>query len=124
MKKKKQKLIAIARDISNGTLNGATFDISRIISITQYGFRPAKNTAHAIYVIRWIQNYAETTRVPSFLTLIDWEEKTFDKVDHKCLCEELERIGIDAHMIQALKDGYAKAIFSCRTNSTSQKQTL
>ena len=42
--------------------------------------------------------------------LLDWE-KTFEQVDHKCLCDALERMGIDAKVISVLKDGYEKATF-------------
>ena len=34
-------------------------DVEDIISKAQYGFRPAKSTAHAIHIIRRIQDYAE-----------------------------------------------------------------
>ena len=44
------------------------------------------------------------------MTLLD-SEKAFAKLDYECLCEALERMGIDAHMIQSLKDWYDKATF-------------
>ena len=69
-------------------------EVEKEVSKTQYGFRPAKSTAHAIYVIRRIQDFAERSRHPLFLTLLGWE-KTFDKVDHKALCEALKRLGIE-----------------------------
>ena len=68
-----------------------------IISKTQYGFRPAKSTAHAIYIIRRIQAFAESTGDPLFLTLLDWE-KAFDKVDHEKLLEALRRLDIHEHV--------------------------
>ena len=34
-------------------------EVEDIVSQAQYGFRPAKSTAHAIYIIRRIQDYAE-----------------------------------------------------------------
>ena len=44
------------------------------LSPTQYGFRPAKSTAHAIYVVRRIQEYAESTGNELYMTLLDWEK--------------------------------------------------
>jgi retron-type reverse transcriptase len=82
--------------------------VEKHLSATQYGFRPAKSTSHAIYVIRRIQEYAESTGNELFMTLLDWE-KAFDKVDQKCLCEALARFNIHEGVIRALKDGYDKA---------------
>ena len=70
------------------------------------GLRPAKIIAHAIFVIRRIQDFAEKHRQPLFMTLLDWE-KTFE-IDHTCLCEALHRMGLDIRLIEALSDGYKK----------------
>ena len=75
-----------------------------------YGFRPAKSTAHAIFIIRRIQDFAEKSRQPLFLTLLDWE-KAFDKVDHKALCEAMKRLDIEEGILEALKYGYGKTTF-------------
>ena len=85
-------------------------EVEDIVSKAQYGFRPAKSTAHAIYIIRRIQDYAEKTGGPLHMTLLDWE-KAFDKVDHDTLGYALERMGIDQKIINALRDGYDKASF-------------
>ena len=45
------------------------------------------------------------------MTLLDWE-KAFDKVDHKCLCDALERMGIGEKIINILRGRYDKAKFS------------
>ena len=79
----------------------------------QYGFRPAKSTVHAIYIIRGMQDYAEKGNHPLYMTLLDWE-KTFDNIDHKCLAAALERLGIDSAIIETLSDGYRKATFCGR----------
>ena len=44
------------------------------------------------------------------MTLLDWEN-TFDKVDRKCFCDALERMGIGEKIINVLRDGYDKATF-------------
>ena len=85
-------------------------EVEDIVSKAQYGFRPAKSTAHAIYIIRRIQDYAEKTGGPLYMTLLDWE-KAFDKVDHDTLGYALERMGIDQKIINTLRDGYDKASF-------------
>ena len=41
-------------------------EMEKGISITQHGYRPAKSTAHAIYVIRRFQEYTEKSRPPVF----------------------------------------------------------
>ena len=85
-------------------------EVEKEVSKTQYRFRPAKSTAHAIYVIRKIQDFVERSRHPLFLTLLD-REKTFGKVDHKALCEAMKRLGIEEGIIETLRDGYSKATF-------------
>ena len=84
--------------------------VGREVSTTQYGFRTAKNTVRAIFIIRRIQDFAEKNGEPLFMTLLDWE-KAFDKIDHRCLCEALERMGLDVGLIVALGDGHNKATF-------------
>ena len=44
------------------------------------------------------------------MTLLDWENM-FDEIDHRCLCEALEIMGIDEGVIEALGDGYNKVTF-------------
>ena len=53
-----------------------------------------KITAHAILIVRRLQDYAGKTGRPLFLTLLDWE-KEFGKITHICLCEALNRMDID-----------------------------
>ena len=87
--------------------------IEQFVSKTQYGFRPAKSTSHAIFLIKRIQEYAESTGKPLYMTLLDWE-KAFDKVDHDCLCKALERFDVHPEVIEALRDGYDNAQFYVR----------
>ena len=87
--------------------------IEQHVSKTEYGFRPAKSTSHAIYLIKRIQEFAESTGKPLYMTLLD-REKAFDKVDHDCLCKALARFGIHQDIIATLRDGYEKAGFYVR----------
>ncbi len=81
-----------------------------LVSDTQYGFRPAKSTSHATFILRRIQEFSESSGSPLYLTLLDWE-KAFDKVDHQGLCHVLERFGIHKDTIEVLKEGYQQATF-------------
>ena len=87
--------------------------IEAFVTKTQYGFRPARSTSHAIFILKRIQEFAESTGTPLYMTLLDWE-KAFDKVDHDCLCKALERFSIHQEVIEVLRDGYAKAGFYVR----------
>ena len=42
------------------------------------------------------------------MTLLDWE-KALANIDHRCLGEALERMGIDQGIIETLEDVYSKA---------------
>ena len=85
-------------------------EVETEVTKTQYGFRPAKSTAHAICVTRRMQDFAEKSNQPLYMTLLDWE-KSFDEIDNKCLAAALERLGIDNAVIETLSDGYKKATF-------------
>ena len=52
-------------------------EIETEVTKTQYGFRPAKSTAHAFFIIRRMQDFAEKRNQPFYMTLLDWE-KAFD----------------------------------------------
>ena len=49
-------------------------------------------------------------------------EKAFDKIDHKALLKAVERLGIDKHFIDVLKELYEHPIFSCKTSIANQTQ--
>ena len=70
--------------------------INDALSNTQYGFRPQRSTSHAIYIIRRLQDYAESKGARLSLALLDWE-KAFDKVQHDKLIVALQKIGFSQH---------------------------
>ena len=78
--------------------------------MTQYGFRPVKSTAHAIFIIRRIQDFAEQKRSTAVQDAPRLG-KTFDEIDHGCLGEAVERMGIEQGIIETPEDGYSKAVF-------------
>ena len=77
---------------------------------TQYGFRPGRSASHAIYVIRKPQDYAEMKGRDLYFCLLDWE-KGFDEIDHDALFSALERLDIDQHFVEVLKDCYKHPTF-------------
>ena len=77
---------------------------------TQYGFRPKRSTAHAIYVIRRVQDYAELKGAKLSMALLDWE-KAFDKVQHDKLYIALERLGFSKQYVDVIKNCYNKPSF-------------
>ena len=67
--------------------------INDALSNTQYGFRPQRSTSHAIYIIRRLQDYAESKGARLSLALLDWE-KAFDKVQQDKLIVALQKMGL------------------------------
>ena len=84
--------------------------VAQHVSKTQYGFCPGKSTSHAIYIIRRIQDFAESRSAKLSLALLDWE-KAFDKVQHDKLFIALNRMGFSAHYVDVIKDCYRKPTF-------------
>ena len=80
------------------------------VCTTQYGFRPAKSTSHAIYIIRRIQDYAESKGAKLNMALLDWE-KAFDKILHTKLILALKRLGISNKFLKVIEDCYANPTF-------------
>ena len=46
--------------------------VEHLLTRTQYGFRPSKSTSHAIYLIRRIQDFAESKATKSNRGLKDF----------------------------------------------------
>ena len=79
--------------------------VSHETTKTQYGFRPGMSTSHAIYIIRRIQDFAESKSSKLSLALLDWE-KAFDKIQHDKL-------------ILALLLNISPLQYSCRNHSVN-----
>ena len=79
------------------------------LSMTQYGFRPARSTQQPLYIARRIQDAAEQSGNNTILCFLDWE-KIFDKINHECMFERLTRMNIPAKMINLLQ-----ALYTCPT---------
>ena len=97
--------------------------VSQHITKTQYGFRPNMSTSHAIYIIRRIQDYAESTGSKLSLSLLDWE-KAFDKIQHDKLVIALQRLGFTSQYVEVIRDCYQKPTFYVKdAYGTSQVKT-
>ena len=77
---------------------------------TQYGFRPGRSTAHAIYLTRRMQDIAEQQGSNLVITMLDWE-KAFDKIVHDRLAIAMDRLGVHPHYINTIMNGYEQAMF-------------
>ena len=89
---------------------------------TQYGFWPSRSTSHALYLIRRMQDFAESKGAQLSLALLDWE-KAFDKVQHNKLFVALERLGFSKHYVDVLKNAMGLLSFLLETlleNRTSK----
>ena len=84
--------------------------VSHQITKTQYGFRPGMSTSHAIYIIRRVQDFAESKSSKLSLALLDWE-KAFDKIQHDKLILTLERLGFHSQYLDVIQDCYRKPTF-------------
>ena len=80
------------------------------VSVTQYRFRQVKSTAHAIFIIRRIQDFEEQKQSAAIHDAPRLG-KTFDETHHRCLGETLEILGIEQGITEPLEDGYSKATF-------------
>ena len=77
---------------------------------TQFGFRPARSTSHAIYLTRRMQDLCEQVASNLVITLLDWE-KAFDRLQHHRLYVALERLGVHQHFIDVIRDCYSQPSF-------------
>ena len=68
---------------------------------TQYGFRKAKSTQHAIHIIRRILEEGESTTNKLILVLLDWE-KAFDKLTREGLFSALRRANLPDKIVQVI----------------------
>ena len=84
--------------------------VSHETTKTQYGFRPGMSTSHAIYIIRRVQDFAESKSSKLSLALLDWE-KAFDKIQHDKLILALERLGFHSQYLDVIQDCYRKPTF-------------
>ena len=84
--------------------------VEHLLTRTQYGFRPSKSTSHAIYLIRRLQDFAESKAAKLSIAWLD-RQKAFDKIQHDTLWVALYRLGFSQHYIDVIADCYRTPTF-------------
>jgi hypothetical protein len=82
----------------------------QFVSGTQFGFRRGKSTSEPLFCVRRLQDLAEAGHQNIILIFLDWD-KAFDRISHHRLLEALERMKIDAKMINNIKALYEHPFF-------------
>ena len=88
----------------------------QFVSDTQFGFRRGKSTSEPLFCVRRLQDLAEAGHQNIILIFLDWE-KAFDRISHHRLLEALERMKIDAKMINNIKALYEHPFFKTIHNT-------
>ena len=88
----------------------------QFVSDTQFGFRRGKSTSEPLLCVRRLQDLAEAGHQNIILIFLDWE-KAFDRISHHRLLEALERMKIDAKMINNIKALYEHPFFKTIHNT-------
>lgn len=85
-------------------------ELEKKIWKSQFGFRKSKSTQEALFILRRIQDFAETSGEKLFLVFLDWE-KAFDKVDQVKLVEAMKRLNIPDKITRILESFYVNPQF-------------
>ena len=78
---------------------------------TQYGFRSARGTHHALFLVRRIQDWSRALSKPMRMLFLDWKQ-AFDTLDHSALDKGLQRWNIHPGYIEIIQDFYTSPEFS------------
>ena len=83
----------------------------RRISGSQYGFRPERGTADALFLARRIVDATLEDRAASlYMVLLDWS-KAFDRIKHDALLQALSRFGIRGLILDLISQGHLSRAF-------------
>ena len=77
---------------------------------TQYGFRPKKSTAQAIFIARRLMDISERAGTNLTITLLDWK-MAFDKVNQTKLLQVLRRLRVPPRMLKLIQHIYSNPKF-------------
>ena len=77
---------------------------------TQYGFRPKKSTAQAIFIARRLMDISERAGTNLTITLLDWK-MAFDKVNQTKLLQVLRRLRVPPRMLKLIQRIYSNPKF-------------
>ena len=93
------------------------------ISNTQFGFRPKKSTAQAIFIARRLVDMTERQGNNITLVCLDWQ-KAFDKVDQQRLVEVLQRLHTPPNLLQTIRNMYENTQFRVVMGEANQNTRL
>lgn len=88
------------------------------IQRTQFGFRPRKSTAQAIFIARRLLDIAERQHTNITVVLLDWE-KAFDKISHCKLLQVLRRLKTPPNMLHLVSMMYHNPRFRITAAGTT-----
>ena len=86
-------------------------ELDSYIRPTQYGFRSARGTRHALFLVRRIQDWSRALSKPMHMLFLDWKQ-AFDTLDHSALIKGLQRWNIHPGYIEIIQDFYTSPEFS------------
>ena len=86
-------------------------ELDSYIRPTQYGFRSARGTRHALFLVRRIQYWSRALSKPMHMPFLDWKQ-AFDTLDHPALIKGLQRWNIHPGYIEIIQDFYTSPEFS------------
>ena len=88
------------------------------IQKSQFGFRPKKSTAQAIFIARRLMDISERTGANLSLVLLDWK-MAFDKVNQTKLLQALRRLKVPPRMLKTIGHIYSTPKFRVATGGHS-----
>ena len=80
---------------------------------TLYGFRRSRSTNDPLFILHRAQDLAVKTGSSLQLLFLDWR-MAFDKVDHKAMAIELERLGVHRQYVDIVVDMYNDPTFTVK----------
>ena len=80
---------------------------------TQYGFRASRSTHDPLFILRRAQDLSLKTGSPLCILFLDWK-MAFDKVDHRAMLIELERLGVHRHYVELIGNLYQDQTFTVK----------
>ena len=88
------------------------------IQRSQFGFRPKKSTAQAIFLARRLMDISERTGSNLSMVLLDWK-MAFDKVNQAKLLQALRRLKVPPRMLKIIEHIYSSPKFRVATGGHS-----
>ena len=88
--------------------------VEKKLSNSQFGFRPQRSTADALFLVRRMIDAAVADKHGElYLILLDWS-KAFDRVKTPAMLNALQRFGIPGKMLRVIRSIYTDRVFFVR----------